>query len=233
MSTPVPAKRTALHHAHLALGAVMVEEGGWQLPARYRPPEDEVRAVRSAVGLCDISPLGKLDLKGRRISTRLEILPALPPVGQSQRLTVADHPVRCCRLAGDHLLLLTAPGPPAAVQHAVARMASADECLHLTDLTSTLAAVQIVGPRSRELLRTLTAINLSPARFPDLACARGGVATVHALVLRADVGGELAYEVYAGREFADYLWETVRDAGEEFGGVPFGTAAQRRLHGEE
>jgi sarcosine oxidase subunit alpha len=233
MPTPTPLKRTALHHAHVALGAAMVEECGWQRPASYRPPEDELRIVRSAVGLCDISPLGKLDLKGRQIAAGLEHLPTLPPVGQLLRITLGDQPVRCCRLTSDQLLLLTDPGPPAAVVQAVGRMTAADACLHLTDLTSSLAAVQLVGPRSRELLRKLTAVDLSAGRFPDLACAQGGVAGVHALVLRADIGGELAYEIYGGREFGAYLWEALTDAGEEFGGVPFGTTAQRRLHGED
>jgi sarcosine oxidase subunit alpha len=59
------------------------------------------------------------------------------------------------------------------------------------------------------------------------------VVKVYALVVRADVGGELAYEVYCGREYGDYLWDTLRDAGQEFGAVPFGVTAQRLLRVEE
>jgi glycine cleavage system aminomethyltransferase T len=75
----------------------------------------------------------------------------------------------------------------------------------------------------------LTALDLSPPQFPDLTCAQGGVAQVHALVIRADVDDELAYEIYCGREFAEYLWNTLRDAGQEFAAVPFGVASQRLL----
>jgi len=75
----------------------------------------------------------------------------------------------------------------------------------------------------------LTALDLSPSQFPDLTCAQGGVAQVHTLTVRADVGNELAYEIYCGREFAEYLWNTLRDAGQEFAAVPFGVAAQRFL----
>jgi sarcosine oxidase subunit alpha len=112
-------------------------------------------------------------------------------------------------------------------------METTDGCVHLTNLTSALAAVQLVGPYSHELLRKLTALDLSPQRFADLTCAQGSVAKIHALVVRADVRSELAYEVYCGREFGEYLWDTLRDAGEEFGAVPFGVATQRLLHAEK
>ena len=112
-------------------------------------------------------------------------------------------------------------------------MEAANGCMHLTNLTSTLAAVQLVGPYSRDLLCKLTALDLSPRQFADLTCAQGSVAKVHAFVVRADIGSELAYEVYCGREFGEYLWDTLRDAGQEFGVVPFGVAAQRLLRAEE
>jgi sarcosine oxidase subunit alpha len=52
-------------------------------------------------------------------------------------------------------------------------------------------------------------------------------------VVRADVGSLLAYEIYYGREFGEYLWDTLRDAGQEFAVVPFGVATLRLLQAEE
>jgi sarcosine oxidase subunit alpha len=243
MAIPVPLKRTALHYKHLALGAAMVDDGGWQRPEHYRQPEEELQAVRERVGLCDISPVGKLDLKGRQIAPVLERLfspGTLPPVGHVQRMAQKDTngitEVKgvCCRLSRDHVGLLTEPDTLVTVEQIFTQQLNAtDECLHLTNLTSALAAVQLVGPCSRELLRKLTALDLSPHRFTDLTCAQGEVAKVHALIIRADVGSNLAYEVYCGREFAEYLWDTLRDAGQEFRAMPFGVAAQRLLHAEE
>ena len=69
-----PLKYTALHHKHLALGATMVDDSGWQRPERYGPAEEELKAVREGVGLCDISPVGKLDLKGKQIARVFESL---------------------------------------------------------------------------------------------------------------------------------------------------------------
>jgi len=239
----VPLKRTALHYKHLALGAAMVDDSGWQRPERYGLPEEELRAVRANVGLCDISPVGKLDLKGKQLAPVLERLfssGTLPQVGYVQRMTlrntdgVAGIEGICCRLGSDHVLLLTEPGAAVAVEQMFTQQLRAtDGCVHLTNLTSTLAAVQLVGPHSRDLLGKLTTLDLSPSQFADLTCAQGSLAKVHALMVRADVGRERAYEVYCGREFGEYLWDTLRDAGQEFGAVPFGVAAQRLLRAEE
>lgn len=238
-----PLKYTALHHQHLALGAAMVDDSGWQRPERYGPAEEELKAVQEGVGLCDISPVEKLDLKGKQIARALESLFSLrdlPQIGQVKRMALNNPTgtsgieVSCCRLGGDHVLLLTEPGALATVEHALTQQIKAtNECIHLTNLTSALAAVQTVGPYSRELLRKLTALDLSPQRFVDLTCAQGSVAKVHALVIRADLGPELAYEVYCGREFGEYLWDTLRDAGQEFGAVPFGVATQHLLRTEK
>src|SRR5262249_40843987 len=239
MATSQPMKCTALHYTHLALGAVMVDDHGWQRPEQYGSPEEEIQAVRTGVGLCDISPLGKLDLKGKESARVLERLfppDAVPQVGQARRTAtntgggVTEVTGLCCRLGGDHLLLIIESGTVTTVEQALNRQVEVvNGCAHVTKLTSALPAGQPVGPRSQDLLCKLTALDLSPSQFPDLTCAQGGVAQVHALVVRTDVGDELAYEVYCGREFAEYLWNTLRDAGQEFAAVPFGVAAQRLL----
>src|SRR5438093_3351790 len=243
MATSSPVKRTALHYQHLALNAVMMDDGGWQRPERYEPPEEEVQAVRAGVGLCDISPVGKLDLQGKEsvpVLERLFFPSAVPQGGQAQRMVlkntdgVAVVEGLCCRLGSDHVLIITAPDTVAVAEQTLTQyMEAANGCMHLTNLTSALAAVQLVGPYSRDLLCKLTALDLSPRQFADLTCAQGSVAKVHAFVVRADIGSELAYEVYCGREFGEYLWDTLRDAGQEFGVVPFGVAAQRLLRAEE
>ena len=139
-----------------------------------------------------------------------------------------------CSLARNHARLISSPGTAAAVQshlEAVTQPAAASACVHLTDVTSSFTAVQIAGPRSRDLLRKLTALDLRPAQFPDLSCAQGSLANVHALVIRADIQTHLSYQVYYGREFGEYVWEALLDAGQEFGALPFGMAAQRQLQG--
>jgi sarcosine oxidase subunit alpha len=105
----------------------MTDDGGWQRPERYGPVEEELKAVREGVGLCDISPVGKLDLKGKHISSVFESLFSLrdlPRIGQVKRMTLNDPngasgtEVSCCRLVSDHILLLMEPGALATVEQA-------------------------------------------------------------------------------------------------------------------
>src|SRR5262245_40305439 len=180
MAEALPLKCTALHYKHLAVGATMVDDSGWQRPKYYGSPEEELMTVQKSVGLCDISPVGKLDLKGKEIAPMFERLfsaGALPQVGHVQRMTLRNTDgvpgveEVCCRLSNDHVLLLTEPGTLATVEQTfIKQTEAADGCVHLTNLTSVLAAVQLVGPYSRALLSKLTALDLSLQQFADLTC---------------------------------------------------------------
>src|SRR5262249_17379127 len=59
-----PVRRTPLHHWHIAAGARWLDAGQWKRPESYGDPEVEVRGVRSAVGLIDVSTLGKIEVVG-------------------------------------------------------------------------------------------------------------------------------------------------------------------------
>ena len=247
-------RRSALHAFHLSAGAGMAENNGWHCPDSYGSVDAEVQAVSEQVGLSDISPLAKLDMQGNNAFAALvqwlspDLSPGLSPETLPGRTVVRVTPQALhidpdtsglpgglvCSLARNHARLISSPGTAAAVQshlEAVTQPAAASACVHLTDVTSSFTAVQIAGPRSRDLLRKLTALDLRPAQFPDLSCAQGSLANVHALVIRADIQTHLSYQVYYGREFGEYVWEALLDAGQEFGALPFGMAAQRQLQG--
>ena len=66
-----PVGLSAMHYQHVGLGAVMVEADGWQCPIRYGSVEEELEQVRQGVGLCDVSPTGKLLLQGEAIDDML------------------------------------------------------------------------------------------------------------------------------------------------------------------
>ena len=247
-------RRSALHAFHLSAGAGMAENNGWHCPDSYGSVDAEVQAVSEQVGLSDISPLAKLDMQGNNAFAALvqwlspDLSPGLSPETLPGRTVVRVTPQALhidpdtsglpgglvCSLARNHARLISSPGTAGAVQshlEAVTQPAAASACVHLTDVTSSFTAVQIAGPRSRDLLRKLTALDLRPAQFPDLSCAQGSLANVHALVIRADIQTHLSYQVYYGREFGEYVWEALQDAGQEFGALPFGMAAQRQLQG--
>ncbi len=237
-------RRSALHAFHLA-EASMTEDHGWQCADSYGSVDAEVRAIREQVGLSDISPLAKLDIQGNDVfaslGQQLSLGLSLETVSVGRVVRVPPQALQLdaqaggllCSLARNHARLISPPGTASAVHarvESVIHQTADSACIHLTDVTSNFTAVQIVGPRSRDLLRKLTALDLRPAQFPDLACAQGSLARIHALVLRADIQAHLAYQVYCGREFGAYMWDALLDAGQEFGARPFGLVVQRRLH---
>jgi heterotetrameric sarcosine oxidase gamma subunit len=212
-------KVSALHQTHLALGARWVEDGEWRLPGDYGDPEAEAGRVRQSVGLQDVSAIGKLDVKGRE-AARL-----LAGVASWDGLSAL-------RLRPDHFLVLTPSGQEARLVETLGRRSNQSaSCAHVTDVTPALSALALVGPRARDVLAKLIALDLRADRFPDGTSAQGGLAKIHAVVLRRDWGGLTAFSLLVPRELGEHAWETLREAGEEFGLVPFGVAAERLLRG--
>ncbi len=226
-----PVKLTALYRTHLALGAKFREEGHWRWPEAFTAPEEEVQRVRAAVGLADLSPLGKLDLRGHDLDQLLQALAGapLPSVSSIGRICLRGaSECLCCRLAQDELLLLTAPLDLEAVA-GVLQFGLEGACAHLTDLTSALVALDLAGPRATEVVSKVMALDLRPSVFPPLALAQGGLVRMHAIVMRLDLGSNLNYRLLVGREHAEFVWDVLLDAGAEFDIVPFGATVHALL----
>ena len=240
MTEPAVTRRSALHAAHVAAGARLGEHDGWQCPEGYAGIEDELRTVRSGVGLADVSPAAKLDVRGNdalsAIARRLS-LPA-PVTGTVTHLSppVSTRNGLLCCLTPLHARLFVPADAAARIATRWARAHASDTRpvrARLTDVTSAYTVIQVSGPRSRELLRKLTALDLGAETFPDLTCAQTGIAGVHALILRADVRALLSFQVCCGREFGAFVWDALLDAGREFGAHPVGLAALRTLAAED
>jgi sarcosine oxidase subunit alpha len=103
----------------------------------------------------------------------------------------------------------------------------------LVNLTGALAAVNLAGPRSRQVLTTLTDVDLSDSAFPYLAVRQGLVAGIPALLMRVGFVGEWGYEIHVPAEYAPTLWDSLMAAGQAVGIQPFGVEAQRLLRLEK
>ena len=229
MSAAVPERRTAMYHSQLAMGAVMADADGWQLPAHYGDASREAAWLRETVGISDVSPIGKVRIVGQDASRALSTL--VPSATEQNAGSVVDteSPLErggrllTLRLSPDEFLLLT---PPGVASEAVEVMnAAGDNCAHAIDVTSGLCGVAIVGPATNDLISRITEVDASPAALPDLACVQSRFADVQGLLLRRDVNGIAMHQLYAGREFGEYLWEVLVEAAEEVGGGAVGTEA--------
>ncbi len=83
----------------------------------------------------------------------------------------------------------------------------------------------VSGGQSAAMFAKLCAVDLRPAKFPDLSIAQTSVARLSAIVIRDDRGDTLAYHLLADSASATYLWDCLIDAMAEFGGRPVGLAA--------
>ena len=229
-----PVRLSAMHHQHVAMGAVMEEREGWQLPARFGTVEEELRRLQSGAGLLDISPMTKLGVQGENAAAFLS--PAcsagqLPDLGTVSQVTIAaggqSFQVSLARLADDDFLVLAALNQ--AEPMSAALEGTAEGCAHIFDLSSTLGAAQITGPTASRILTGITEFNCSAQAFPDGSCAQTQAAEIHATLVRADIGDLPSYQLFFSRDFGEYMWETLLETANHWGGGPVGLEAMSEL----
>ena len=234
-----PSKLTPMHHQHLGLGAVMVEHAGWQRPARYTSLEEELKVVRLAAGIGDVSPLGKILVQGhdsdRLLGTVLTGMSSLD-INKSGTVSLmvsgSETPrIVVSRLSEDELYITCDPSTTTYLSEAInAQLASSSRgCVHMVDMTSNHAAVNVIGPMANELLAKLTDLDIFPESFTNLTCAQGQLAEVYSMIMRCDQSGLPSYNLYFAREYGHYLWDVLLEAGSEFGIVAVGVEALQKL----
>lgn len=209
-----PLRRSALHHRMLAAGARMHPYRGWERAQRIGDPAAEAEALRTNVVLADLSAQYLLLVQAQELGGWISFAPEVgrvAVVGNGGRLT------RCCRLTADSALFLSAD--PLVLPLPTGR------CAHRTDLTSGHTIVAVAGPRSGDLLQSTTQVDLRDRSMPDGCCVQSSLARVPATILRFDRHGMPAYEVLVPRDFGEYVWETLLDAGALLGARVIGTAA--------
>jgi sarcosine oxidase, subunit alpha len=239
-----PARRTSIHHRHEELGARMMWTGEWRRVHSYGDPAAEVRAVHEAVGVIDVSTLGKLLVRGPDAVPFLERLYpnrfADLRVGRVRYGVLGTDAGRIMddgtigRLAEDELYVTTtSTGAGVVLEWFGWWNAVWGFDVEVVNLTGALAAVNVAGPRARDLLGRLTPLDCSAEAFTYLDAKRAHVAGVPCLLLRIGFVGELGYELHFPSSYGEYLWDTLLDRGAGLGIRPFGLEAQRILRLEK
>lgn len=203
------------------LGAVVADAAGWQLVQHYGSVEDEVRAVGESAGICDITGRSAARVKSFDIDGVLGTL--APEIGS----VVEDGDRIIARLTAEEALMI---GPPTANRewHGGVEQ-SGEPTRYVTDVTSGLTGLKIAGPRAREVIGSLTDLNVGESLMQDGSCAQAGFAQIYGILLRLDVGTVPAYELYVAREFGVYVWEVVIESLGHGGVVPFGNETLAQL----
>ena len=247
-----PERRTPLHSRHERCRAVFMQAGVWMRPEYYSRDHmskadlvlEEALAVRRDVGLIDVGTLGKLEASGPGAAELLERIYTGRfgnlKIGMSRYALMVDESGVIvddgvvARLSEERFYFTTTTSGSATVYREMQRLnvVWGLEC-GLVNLTGAMAALNLAGPRSREVLAGLTDIALEEPAFPYLGVREGRVAEVPARVLRVGFVGELGYEIHVPAENAAHVWDALMTAGAPFAIRPFGVEAQRLLRLEK
>jgi sarcosine oxidase subunit alpha len=250
-----PIRVTAIHPWHVAHGAVFENVGQWKRPWYFpRQGEDmesaalrECQAVREGVAVMDASTLGKIDIQGPDAAEFLNRI--YTNAFDNLKVGSCRYGLMCkadgmvfddgvvMHLAQDRWLATTTTGGAAAVLDWMEEWLQTewpDLKVYLTSVTDQWADVAVVGPRSRDVVRTLfPTLDVSPESFPFMAIREGETSGIPVRLHRITFSGELAYELWTPSWYGLALWEAVMTAGEALGIMPYGTEALHILRAEK
>jgi glycine cleavage system T protein (aminomethyltransferase) len=230
-------KRTAFFEIHRQLGAKLVEFGGYEMPVQYAGIIEEHKAVRSGVGLFDVSHMGEFEIRGSGAQALVQRL----TTNDVSRLAdgKAQYSAMCYPDGGivDDLLVYKTGSSFMLVVNASNIAKDLEwvrsnapglgaEVLDRSDETSLLA---IQGPKSLAALQKITPADL--AAIPYYSFVRATVAGVPMIVSRTGYTGELGFEIYfdSSVETGAKVWNAVMASGKEYGIVPVGLGARDTL----
>ncbi|WP_238426038.1 glycine cleavage system aminomethyltransferase GcvT [Micromonospora parastrephiae] len=232
-------RRSPLHERHTAAGAKFAPFGGWEMPLEYAGGGvlKEHTAVRTAVGVFDVSHLGKARVSGTGAADFVNAclsndLGRIGP-GRAQYTLCCDDAtggvvddIIAYLYADDHVFLI----PNAANTAEVVRRlrAAAPESVTVTDEHEAYAVLAVQGPRSAELLGALGL----PTEHGYMSFSAASLAGVELTVCRTGYTGELGYELVVPAEHAVAVWDALFAAGEAFELRACGLAARDTLRTE-
>jgi sarcosine oxidase subunit alpha len=222
----------------------MMWTGTWRRPHSYGDPDSEARVVHQSVGVIDVSTLGKLLVIGPDAAAFLERL--YPnrygdmKVGRIRYGVLGTDAGRImddgtiARLdENEFYVTTTSTGAGAVLEWFEWWNAVWGMDVEIVNVTGALAAVNVAGPRSRELMSRLTDLDVSNEAISYLDAARGQVLGVPALILRIGFVGELGYEIHFPSPFGEHVWDEILEHGADLDIAPFGLEPQRILRLEK
>ena len=239
-SATTPAlRRTSLNATHRRLGAKMVDFGGWDMPVEYSGLIAEHMAVRTRVGLFDVSHMGEIQLRGP------EALDAVQFVSMNDAAKLAEGQAHYSALLtpegtfvddilvhkfspNDYLLVVNAGTRPK--DYAWIRQHAQRFHCHVSDYSDHYSQLAIQGPQALALLKKLTSVELE--KIKNYWFVWGNVCGVHnVLISRTGYTGEDGFEIYIPSDEATTtrVWNEILEAGREFDILPCGLGARNTL----
>lgn len=233
-ATAAPLKDTPLAQRHLLLGARLVPFAGFRMPIQYTGIIPEHRAVRSQVGMFDLSHMGEIEVRGQGMLAFLERMTTNDVTALSTYQ--AQYSLFLNEQGGiiDDLVVYHLPNRALLVVNAAniekdyAWLTS--HCppgVRLANRSDETALIAIQGPRAEAVMTDLVDCDLSEIEYYH--SAEGTVAGRQILFSRTGYTGEDGFEIYLPNELAEPCWDAALEAGAQYGIVPVGLGARDTL----
>jgi aminomethyltransferase len=237
-------KRTALNATHRALKAKMVDFGGWDMPVEYPCPGGgliaEHMAVRTGVGLFDVSHMGEIQFRGPGALAAVQHI----TMNDASRLKDGQahysalltpegafvDDILVHRLSENDYMLVVNAGTKDKDYAWIRKQAGGFPSVHISDYSSYYSQLALQGPRALETLQKLTKVDLAAIR--NYWFTWGTVAGIpNVMIARTGYSGEDGFEVYipADEPTTVKMWNALMEAGAEFGIRPCGLGARNTL----
>ena len=236
-SAVLPLKRTPLYEQHRALGARLVEFGGWEMPVQYSGILSEHQAVRTRAGLFDVSHMGEFKVEGE---DSLAFLQYLVPNDVSRLAIQQALYTQLClpdgnviddlliyHLAENHYMLVVNAANIDKDFAWVQEQAQRFQHVSITNQSDTTALIALQGPLALTILQPLTRIALEEIKYYHFA--PGEVVGIHCLISRTGYTGEDGFELYCASADVARLWDEILVAGKPQGLLPAGLGARDTL----
>jgi glycine cleavage system T protein (aminomethyltransferase) len=238
--SPAALRKTALHGVHRRLGAKMVDFGGWDMPVEYSGITAEHMAVRTAVGLFDVSHMGDIQFRGPGSLAAIQALSMNDASklanGQAQYSAML-YPqgsfvddVLVHKFSNNDYLLVINAGTREKDYQWIRSQVGSFAGVHISDYSDHYTQLAIQGPRAQDTLAKLTKVDLSAIK--NYWFTWGTVCDLpNVLIARTGYTGEDGFEIYipSDEPTSTRVWHEVVEAGKPFGLLPCGLGARNTL----
>jgi aminomethyltransferase len=230
-----PLLKTPLNSVHRALGAKMVDFGGWDMPVQYSGVIAEHNAVRNSVGIFDVSHMGEIEIHGPEAAKLTDFVTtnnvAKLKHGQAHYSGLLyEHggfvdDILVHKVADDHFFLcVNASNQDKDFDHIRSHNSFDAQVDFASDR---YAQIAVQGPNARTTLQKLAPVDLAAIKYYWFADGEFG--GVPARIAHTGYTGEDGFEVYVAPDEAVNIWGQIVEAGAEFGIIPCGLGARNTL----
>jgi aminomethyltransferase len=232
-------KKTPLHDRHIALGAKIIDFGGWAMPVQYSNVIEEHHATRMKAGLFDICHMGEIEVKGPQALQLLQWLLSRNIEGQAIgqiKLSVMTNEnggiiddVTVYRLGEEHYVIVTNAGTKdkdyswIETQRRVRGLSDVE----VVDNSDRTGKIDLQGPLSQTILQNLASDDLAPLTYYHAEDMQ--VMKIPVLVSRSGYTGEDGFEIYTESRWIGEIWDKLLEVGAGFGLKPVGLGARDTL----